>query len=83
MRKRILKNTALLVVLSIILTFLVMEFVMYNRMYDQMRLRVEDECEYLQTSINDMGPEYLDEHVSRISTSRITLIDTDGSVLFE
>ena len=56
MRKRILKNTALLVVLSIILTFLVMEFVMYNRMYDQMRLRVEDECEYLQTSINDMGP---------------------------
>ena len=83
MRKRIFKNTALLVVISIVLTFLVMEFVMYNRMYDQMKQRVKDECEYLRASINDMGTEYLDMDVSRITTSRITLIDSDGNVLFE
>ena len=37
MRKRIFRNTALLVVISIVLTFLAMGLVMYNRTYEQMR----------------------------------------------
>lgn len=83
MRKRIFKNTALLVVVSILLTFFVMELVMYNRMYAQMKLRVEDACGYLQAAINDVGEDYLTREIAGISHCRITLIDQDGDVLYE
>ena len=83
MKKRIFKNTALLVVLSILVTFFVMELVVYNRMYDQMKLRVEDACGYLQAAINDVGEDYLTREIAGISHCRITLIDEDGNVLYD
>ncbi len=83
MRKRIFRNTALLVVISIVLTFLAMGLVMYNRTYEQMRDNVENECEYLKASLDESGTEFLTANIVRISGSRVTLIDTDGTVLFD
>ena len=83
MRKRIFRNTALLVVISIVLTFLAMGLVMYNRTYEQMRGNVENECEYLKASLDESGTEFLTANIVRISGSRVTLIDTDGTVLFD
>ena len=83
MRKRIFRNTALLVIISIVLTFLAMGLVMYNRTYEQMRDNVENECEYLKASLDESGTEFLTANIVRISGSRVTLIDTDGTVLFD
>lgn len=83
MGKRIFKNTALLVVISIVLTFLAMNLVMYDRTYQEMRTAVEDECEYLKASIDEAGTDFLTPGIANISTSRITLIDEDGTVVFE
>ena len=83
MRKRIFRNTALLVLISIVLTFLAMGFVSYNRTYDQMKAHVESECEYLKASLDESGEEMLNQNLARIADSRITLIDTDGTVLFD
>ena len=83
MRKRIFKNTALLTVIAIVLTFLAMSLVMYNRTYEEMRTAVEDECEYLKASLDQAGTEFLTPAIAGISDSRITLIDEDGTVVFE
>ena len=83
MRKRIFRNTALLVIVSILLTSLAMSLVMYNRTYDAMQESVEDECEYLKASIDESGTGFLTPEIAGFSDSRITLIDTDGTVLFE
>ena len=42
MRKRIFRNTALLVIAAILLTFLAMSMVMYDRTYNEMSVKVED-----------------------------------------
>ncbi len=71
MRKRIFKNTALLTVIAIVLTFLAMSLVMYNRTYEEMRTAVEDECEYLKASLDQAGTEFLTPAIAGISDSRI------------
>ena len=81
MRKRIFRNTALLVVISIVLTFLAMGLVMYNRTYEQMRDNVENECEYLKASLDESGTEFLTANIVRISGSRVTLIDMERCCL--
>ena len=83
MRKRIFRDTAALVIAAIVLTFLAMSMVMYDRTYDEMRVKVEDECQYLKASIDQTGPEFLTRDIAGISTSRITLINADGTVVFE
>ena len=48
-----------------------------------MRDNVENECEYLKASLDESGTEFLTANIVRISGSRVTLIDTDGTVLFD
>ena len=83
MRKRIFRNTALLVIAAILLTFLAMSMVMYDRTYKEMSVKVEDECQYLKAFIDQSGTDALTGEIARISNSRITLINADGTVVFE
>lgn len=83
MRKRIFRNTALLVIAAILLTFLAMSMVMYDRTYNEMSVKVEDECQYLKAFIDQSGTDVLTGEIARISNSRITLINADGTVVFE
>lgn len=83
MKKMILKNTTVLVILSVLLTFLSMNFVLYSKTYNEMRNIVQTECEYIQAGLNEAGDDYLTQQISDISSSRITLIDEEGNVLFD
>ncbi|MDD3278417.1 MAG: ATP-binding protein [Lachnospiraceae bacterium] len=83
MKKKILKSTTMLVILSVLLTFLVMNFVVYNKTYEEMKSIVNTECHYIRDGLNEAGDGYLTQDISDISSSRITLIDTDGDVLFD
>ena len=83
MRKTNFQKYSALTVIAIVLTFLAMSLVMYNRTYEEMRTAVEDECEYLKASLDQAGTEFLTPAIAGISDSRITLIDEDGTVVFE
>lgn len=83
MKKTILKNTTVLVILSVLLTFIAMNFIMYSKTYDEMRSIVQTECGYVRDGIDEAGDDYLTPEICDISSSRITLIDIDGSVLFD
>lgn len=83
MKRRILKNASLLVVLSIILTFILMNVILYQKTLQEMQLSVAHECGYIKNAIERYGDDYLNQAVSDISESRITFIDREGAVIFD
>lgn len=83
MKRKIFKNASILMVLSVLLTFLIMSMVMYNKTMDEMKTSVRTECGYIKNAIETSGQEYLTQEVCDVSPSRLTLIDQDGQVVFE
>lgn len=83
MRRKILKNVSLLVSVSVILAFVLIELVTYNQFFKEMKSSVRDEAKYVQISLDKMGEEYLTPEVGNASTSRITLIDQNGEVVYD
>lgn len=83
MKKKILKSMTVLVVISILLTFAMMVFLLYDQSHKQMEITVENEAGYVKQALEDTGETYLTDRVANISASRITLIDTDGTVLYD
>ena len=60
MRKKILNHTCLLVVLSVLMTFLAASLVMYSKYNEDLKQSVRDSTKYLQDSVEKMGESYLD-----------------------
>lgn len=83
MKKKILKSMIVLVVISILLTFSMMIFLLYDQSHKQMEITVENEAGYVKQALEDTGEGYLTDRVANISASRITFIDTDGTVLYD
>lgn len=83
MKQKMFKSTSILVSLAVLLTFLAMSIVFYQKTYDQMTTAVRNECAYVKMAVESMGEGYLNEEVANLTSSRITLIDVDGKVLFE
>lgn len=83
MKKKIFKNASLLVVLSVLLTFLLLNLIMYRKTLSEMETSVRTECGYIKIALEQSGEEYLNQEVCDVSPSRITLIDADGDVAFE
>lgn len=83
MKKKILKNTGLLVVLSILFTFVIMNIIMYERSLSEMKTTIQSECKNLKNILDRAGEEYLTQEISDLTSSRLTLIRRDGTVLYE
>lgn len=83
MRKKILNHTCLLVVLSILLTFLAASLVMYSKYNEDLKQSVRDSTKYIQDGVEKMGDSYLDKELGKASSARITLLDSEGDVLFD
>ena len=83
MRKKVFHHAGALIIVAIVLTFLTMSWAMYNNTADQLRVSVKNECEYYKYFLDEMGDDSLDQSAGRITASRVTLIDTDGTVLFD
>ena len=83
MKKKILKNTGLLVVLSILFTFVIMNIIMYERSLSEMKTTIQSECKNLKNILDQAGEEYLTQEISDLTSSRLTLIRRDGTVLYE
>lgn len=83
MKKRIFSHTSLLIILSVILTFLAAGTVMYDRYGIYMKQGVRDEAAYIKTGLEEEGDSFLTDKIGNATGSRITLLAEDGKVLFD
>ena len=83
MKQRIFSHTSLLIILSVVLTFLAAGTVMYNRYDIYMKQGVRDEAAYIKTGLEADGEGFLTSKVGDATSSRITLLGKDGQVLFD
>ena len=83
MKHKIFSHTSLLIILSVILTFLAAGTVMYNRYDIYMKQGVRDEAAYIKTGLEEDGDVFLSDRIGDVTSSRITLLGKDGQVLFD
>ena len=83
MRKKILNHTCILVVVSVLLTFLAAGLVMYGKYNEDLKESVRDSMKYVQDGVEKMGNSYLDNALGKATSARITLLDPKGNVLFD
>ena len=83
MKQKILNHTSMLVVLSVLLTFLAASIVMYGKLNTYMKAGVRDEAAYVQAGIEETGESFLTKKVGDVTASRITLADEEGNVIFD
>ena len=74
MRKKILNHTCLLIVFSVLLTFLAAGLVMYGKYNEDLKESVRDSTKYIQDGVEKMGNSYLDEALGQATSARITLL---------
>jgi len=73
----------LLAVLSVLIMAVLITFVQYEQFYREMRLAVKNSAISLSDLVNSQGTELLDLIQKSPDANRITLVDTDGTVLFD
>ena len=83
MKKKILTHTSVMIILTVILTFIAASFVMYDKFDSVMKEGVRDEAEYVKAGMEETGDEYLSEKVGKATDTRITLTDAEGNVLYD
>lgn len=83
MRQRIFKQISILVVMSVFLTFIAASVVMYGEFNTNMKQGVRDEVQFLRAGIEELGEEYIYKTAGDLTASRVTLMDSDGNVLFD
>lgn len=83
MKQKIFKNTSIMVVLSVLVTFVAMSVVLYQRTYHQIQQALKNESGYIQQAMNQYGVDYLTQEVGDITSSRVTLFDENEQVLFD
>ena len=83
MRQRILNHVCLLVTLSVVLTFVAVVGVLYYNIDGSRKETVREEAEYIKYALEQVGDSYLTKKVGDVTNSRITLLDEDGTVLFD
>lgn len=83
MKQKILRHTCLLIVVSVILTFLAASLVMYQKYNDDLKQSVRDDAVYIKDGIQKMGEQYLKDNPGEETAVRITLLDPSGKVLYD
>lgn len=83
MKQRILNHVGIMVVVSVVLTFIAASVVMYGKYNEYMKQDVRNEAEYVRYAVEKTGDEYLNSVTGALTTSRITLAKPDGSILFD
>ena len=81
MRKKIFNNMCLLALVTILLSSLLITFVYYGNSDARMKAEVREEARYIRGAVELSGKDYLE--TVKNTPNRITLIDADGTVLFD
>ena len=83
MRQRIMSHVTVLVVLSVLLTYLAASLVMYQKYSGNMQADVIKEAEYIRYALENVGEEYLARDLGQLTTSRITVISSQGEEIYD
>lgn len=83
MKQKILNHTSFVVVLTVLLTFIAASTVMYGKFNVYMKQGVRDEAEYIRAGLEEFGSDYLTQKIGDAISSRITLADSEGNVLYD
>ena len=83
MKLNLLHKVSILLIISVLLLFCTASILMYRNSNAFMKNSVQNECIYLKYSIEVSGPEIFDFPLDEASSSRITLSDKDGTVLYD
>ncbi len=86
MKKRIYRNMCLVVLLAVVLATAVTTFVYYENLKGRIGRELTSEARYLETGLALSGEDYLEELAGKIretDKNRVTLIDRDGTVLYD
>ena len=81
MRKKIFKNMCLLALVTILLSSLLVTIVYYANSDARMKSEVREEMRFVRGAVELSGQDYL--ATVENTANRITLIDTDGTVLYD
>lgn len=83
MRQNRLHKISFLVSFCVLSVFFIISFLMYRSYNDFMKNSVRNECFYLKYAIETTGEKFLDCPLDENTTSRITLVDQAGTVLYD
>lgn len=84
MRQKILNHVGGLLISSVLVTFLVVSLAMYDKFSGYMKEDVREEIRYIQAAVEETeGNRLLEKMGEFTSTSRITLMNSDGTVIFD
>lgn len=83
MKRKILKSMLLLSLVTVLLTAALLSFAFYQQLSAEMKQEMKNQAVYIAAGIEMDGINYLTSVQGENNGSRITLIDTDGTVLFD
>ena len=83
MRKKIQRSMVLILSATLLLSFIMLTVIMYNRNLSILESEVRQEARYIQTAVNISGPQYLDVMDGVDWDTRVTRITEDGEVLYD
>lgn len=83
MRSQIQRSMNLVLFITLLLSFGLLTAMVYNQTLESMQAEVEQETIYIRTAINLSEDSYLKALELEPNNSRITIVDTDGEVLYD
>ena len=83
MRKKIQRSMVMVLFITLLLSYIILTLITYNRNLDTLEAEVRQEAKYIQAAINISGAEYLEEMDGVDWTTRVTQIDENGDVLYD
>lgn len=83
MRNKIFRNVSFYSLLFVVASFIVIALSSYRQMEDNMQQSVKNDTRYVVAALNNMGEDFLTQEVANASTNRLTLVDVDGTVLYD
>ena len=83
MRKKIQRSMVMVLAVTLLLSYIILTLITYNRNLDTLETEVRQEAKYIQAAINISGAEYLEEMDGVDWTTRVTQIDENGDVLYD
>ena len=83
MRKKIQRSMVMVLAVTLLLSYIILTLLLYNRNLSTLESEVRQEARYIQAAINISGAQYLEEMDDVDWTTRVTQIDAKGDVLYD
>lgn len=83
MRAKIQRTLVLILTITLLVSYLLFSFIVYQQNLSILKSDVRQEASYIRTALEVSGAQYLEQLDSAGAQTRITYIDQDGNVLYD